>query len=301
MVSLNTPRNRFWNVSATWLPTNNYACIDTIVSSTWYYLYLIANNTTGEADFVVTTSRDYAGIVFKLGTITAQYSVIRRLGAFRTNGTGSLTPEPFIVRRIDNSSIRIEYLSQGYGGISGYGSSLTTTSNSVGQVQTLINVLPAAGYAQGLFSSSIANTAVASLYSSVLVRWIPPLPGITAEMEIITQPATSMCTIAFFGDPWVSSTTNYWGYFASTARIVPAPMQMIRPLIPMVTSIETRILVVSPDVSQISDSVVGSSNIWTTSEGTIIRYASVQLATGNNGIQAPAFLGWNVKGFTIAR
>lgn len=297
VVSLSTRTQRIWNNTATWTPSNTYACIDTIVGDTWYYVYLVGNNATGAGDFLVTTSRDYASIVVKLGAVTTQYSVIRRIGAFRTSGIslGTLIPEPFVTRRLDNSAIRLEWLQQqGLG--AGYNSSLTTTSNAVGQVNT-ITTLPAAGWATGLFSSSVATTATASMFSSILVRYLPPLPGITANMEVITQSSTGLCTVAFFADPWVSSATNYY----NTTGQIPAPLTFIRPTALMVTSIETRTVPISPDVTQITDVQLAASTIWTTSTGTFLRFATLQLAIGNNGIAVPAFLAWNIKGFDFAR
>lgn len=292
IATLNNRTQRSWNNTTTWTPTNSNACIDIIAGNTWYYIYLVANNSTGAADFVVTDSRDYAGINIKLGVVTSQFSVVRRIGAFRTTAfAGSIVPEPFITRKVDNNTIRIEWI----GNSRGYNTSLTVTSNVVGQVATL-TVQPAAGWAQGMFSSSVASTAVASMFSSVLIRYIPPLPGVTADLEIITQPATGICTVAFFGDPWASSANN-----AYSTETIPAPVQFIRPTSVMVTSIETRTVAISPDVTALTDTQVGSSQIWTTSAGTFIRFATMQLALGNNGITPPFFLGWNTKGVTIAR
>jgi hypothetical protein len=295
---LSTKTQRIWNNTATWTPSNTQASIDTIVGDTWYYIFLIANNTTGAADFMITNSRDYSNAVVKLGAVTTQLSIIRRIGAFRTSNqqiSGYFIPEPFITRKIDENSIKVEYL-QRQGMSAGYNSSLTTTSNVVGQVATL-TTLPAAGWATGLFGSSAATTATASQFSSVLVRYLPPLPGVTADFEIISQPATGLCTVAFFGDPWVTSATNYY----NTTGQIPAPITFIRPTSLMVTSIETRAVAMSPDPTMMTDVQVGSSQIWTTSAGTLLRFATIQFAQGNNGITAPAFLGWNTKGFTLAR
>lgn len=293
MVTLNTRSFRSWSNAGTWSPTNNFASIDAIVGDSWYYIYLVANNSTGAADFLVTSSRDYAGAVSKLGVVTTQYSIIRRIGTFRTTMiAGSIVPEPFVTRRVDNNAVKLEWLQQS-GLTQGYNSSLTTTSNAVGQA-ALISVLPAAGWAVGMFGSSAATTATASQFSSVLVKFLPPLPGITADFEIIAQPATGLCTIAFFGDPWVTSAVANFG-------TLPAPVTLLRHNVPMVTSIETRTVAISPDVTQITDVQLGASQIWTTSYGTFLRFASIQFAPGNNGIGPPVFLGWNVKGITIAR
>lgn len=296
IVAMNSKIQRAWNNTATWTPSNNQASIDTIVGDSWYYIFLIGNNSTGAGDFMITNSRDYSNAAVKLGAVTTQYSVIRRIGAFRTSAVAaSIIPEPFVTRRIDNTSIKVEYLQQ-QGMSAGYNSSLTTTSNAVGQVNTL-TTLPAAGWATGLFGSSAATTATASQFSSVLVKYLPPLPGITADFEIITQPATGLCTVAFFGDPWVTSATNYY----NTTGQIPAPITFIRSNSLMVTSIETRAVAVSPDPAMMTDTQVGASQIWTTSAGTLLRFATIQFATGNNGITVPAFLGWNTKGFTLAR
>lgn len=296
MVALSAKTQRSWNNTATWTPSNTQACIDTITGDTWYYIYLIGNNSTGAGDFMVTNSRDYTNAAVKLGAVTTQYTVIKRIGAFRTSAvSGSIIPEPFVTRRLDNSSIKVEYLQQ-QGMSAGYNSSLTTTSNAVGQVNTL-TTLPAAGWATGLFGSSAATTATASQFSSILVKYLPPLPGITADFEIITQPSTGLCTVAFFGDPWVSSATNYY----NTTGQIPAPLTFIRPTALMVTSIETRVVAVSPEPGMLTDTQVGASQIWTTGYGTYLRFATIQFAQGSNGITVPAFLAWNTKGFTLAR
>lgn len=289
---------RFTAGSGFWQVNGDVAVLDTPTVDTWFYVYLIANNTTGVPDFLVSTSRDYASVAVKLGAITTQYSVVRRLGAFRTAAAlvgGVVIPEPFVTRNIGNNTIRVEYLQSS--SLAGYNSSLATTSNVVGQVATL-TTLPASGWAQGMFSSGVATTATASMFSSILVKYIPPLPGITADFEVVSQPATGLCTVAFFGDPWISSATTY--YTVST-QAIPAPVSFIRPNTVMVTSIDVRTVPISPDITLVTDAQLGASQVWTTSAGTLLRFATLQLATGNNGITAPAFLGWNVKGFNIAR
>jgi hypothetical protein len=295
--------NRTWT-QTTWASNNTGACLDsTVAANTWFYLYLVATEDGTTTDFVVTSSRDYASTQSKLTAATggSNYKVIRRLGAFRTNGntdtvTGSSTIEPFTTRRLAGNTIRVDYLGNdgfttGMGISTQMGSSITFTTFVTTTVAKDV-------FAQGLFNSSAATTATAAHFSSQLIRAIPPLPGISAELSILQNVAGNPLTLYFYGEPIYSSTATAYNAIGRTA------MQRIRANSAMVngdTSVETRMMTVSPDANVISDTVLAGTTVFGTSVGTFIRYAFVNQFTGNKGNVTPNLLGWEVLGYTIAR
>jgi hypothetical protein len=103
--------------------------------------------------------------------------------------------------------------------------------------------------------------------------------------------------VAFFAEPWASSATTVY-------NSVGAPTQVIKDTTTSVTSIHTRIFSVSPDANVISDTIHGGTTVWGFNSGTILRYAianqsiTMQPATET---ATPAFLGWDVRSFTLAR
>lgn len=277
---------REWSNTATWAADNTQACLDTIIADAWYYVYLVAEVNTGQADFVVTNSSSYAATEIKVQNANAQYRVIRRLGCFRTN-ENAITPFPFVSTVESDGTLRVMYTRLGLG--VRHGSSMTTTSFS----KTALVAGEAS--ATGLITSSTATTATVTQFSSVLVKYVPPLPGITAEMNVIHNTAHVQMAVAFLGEPWVSSGA------VSTSLENTAGLQFIRDSVANVTSMTTKTLSVSPGHDVISDALLAGSTIWAATSGTVFRYVVVNQGFGNTLVNVPNFLGWDIRSFTIAR
>ena len=281
---------RVWNNDSTWADSNSQASLDTIAVSTWYYIYLIVNNNNGATDFVVTDSRSYSATESKLSAVSggSAFSVVRRIGAFRTQAA-VIDPQPFITT-LQGNDLRFSYVGHGVGP-----NHSTLTENTSFTLTALANLTPA----QGLLHSSVATTASVALYSSILVRAIPPLPGVTAELNIIHNTAKILNAVAFFGEPWASSNSTTYGQLSQGA-----PTQVIKDIVASVTSIHSRIVSISPDPSLISDNIHAGTTVWGVNSGTALRYAVVGQNTAGQAFAetaTPAFLGWDVRSFILAR
>jgi hypothetical protein len=281
--------NRVWNNDSTWTNANSQACLDTIAVSTWYYVYLIANNTNGNTDFVVTDSRSYSATEAKLAAANggSNFSVIRRLGAFRT-AASTIDPVPFVTN-VEGNTLRFKYALHGAGPQHGF---IESTSFNL---TVLANLTPV----QGLLNSSVATTATVALYSSVLVRAIPPLPGVCADLNVVHNTTKIINAVAFFGEPWASSNATTFGFLSTGA-----PTEIIKDNVASVTSIHNRMVSVSPDSNLISDAVHAGTSVWAFNSGTMLRYAIVGHNTAGQAVAetaTPAFLGWDVRGYTLAR
>lgn len=281
---------RSWSNDSTWSDSNEQACLDTIAASTWYYVYLIVNTTNGNTDFVVTDSRSYSATEAKLAAVSggAAFSVVRRIGAFRTQAT-TIDPQPFVTTLLGND-LKFEYVGHGAGP-----NHSTLTENT----SFTVTVIPSLTPVQGLLHSSVATTATAALYSSILVRAIPPLPGVTVDINVIHNTTKIINAVAFFGEPWVSSNSTTYG-----ALSVGAPTQIVKDTVASVTSIHTRTLSVSPEPGLVTDTVHANNTVWGFNSGTVLRYAIVGHNTAGQALAetaTPAFLGWDVRSFVLAR
>jgi len=289
---------RAWLDTPSWTATNSSSLLEASVSLsafTWFYVYLIVNTTTGASDFCVSTSRSYAAAQTKLTAATggAPYVIVRRLGCFR-NGAGITGPQPFTTRRIDNNTIKLQYGDfQSFGGFatSSYTSSIFVFTGSQG-----INT-------QGLFTSSQATTATANLFSSVLVTAIPPLPGITADIDVHYNPgnaaASTALTVIFYGEPWLSSTsTTYWSRISNGV-----PYQIVRHDIggTVNTSRVSVATTMAPDYAYVPDAALDVSTVFGSTSGAVIRFGLFNQQVNAVQTVTPTHLGWDVRGFNIAR
>jgi hypothetical protein len=130
------------------------------------------------------------------------------------------------------------------------------------------------------------------------VRWIPPMPGITADINVVHISTVVTNHVAFFGEPWASSAALT--YAVDAAGQTP-PTQIIRENVANVTSVHARILSISPGNDIISDAQVAGTAVWDSTSGTNLRYVVVNQAAGNTSLQTPTALGFDVRSFTIAR
>lgn len=288
-VSVPTEMVRSWNNDSVWSDSNSNANIEIINAATWYYVYLIVNNSNGVADFIITDARSYVGAESKLAQASggASYSVVRRLGAFKTGA--DINAIPFVTSTAGNI-LRFDYALYGAG--PGHSPLVETTAFTVTALAGLTPV-------QGLLHSSVATTASVALYSSILVRSLPPLPGVIANFDIIHATTQITNAVAFFGEPWVSSGATAYG-----STLGNSPTQIVRDTVASVTSTHVRTLSVSPDTNLITDAALAGSTVWASNSGVNIRYAIVGKNTAGQAFAntaTPSYLGWDVRGFEIAR
>jgi len=294
-VAATVEMSRAWDNAGTWTATNGQASLDTINTGTWYYVYLIVDEGTGGADIVATNSSSYSITESKLASAQggSAYRVVRRLGCFRTLNT-SIDPLPFVTTNAGGNVLRLSYANTGAG--PNHSSSVETTSFTKLTVDSLLSH-------QGLLLSSVATTANAALYSSILIRAIPPLPGITAEINVIHNTTLITNAVVFFGEPWASSNATAYGANINSGP-TNGPTQVVKDTVASVTSIHTKMLTVSPGNELIPDNIVAGSTVWGSTSGAIIRYAIAGQNMAGQPLAStgtPAFLGWDTRGFTIAR
>jgi hypothetical protein len=297
IVTVNQSMARAW-LDTAWASTNTSALLEAGVSNadlTWYYVYLIVNTSSSQPDFCVSTSRSYAAVATKLAAATggSNYAVVRRLGTFRTGlaGTGI---QPFTTRRVDNNTIQFQYGNFGFSAnmqSSSYTSSIFVFTGSQG-----INT-------QGIFTSSQATTATASLFSSTLVRAIPPIPGITADIDVYHNAgngvSTTAMTVIFYGEPWLSSTATMVYAIAGTG----VPYQVVKhdTAGTVNTSRVTTSVAMAPDLAYVSDAALDVNTVFGSTSGSILRVGLFNLQMTSVPTATPQHLGWDVRGFKIAR
>lgn len=298
---------RAW-LDTTWASTNSSALLEAGVSNadlTWYYIYLLVNTGSGQPDFCVSTSRSYAAAAAKLANASggANYAIVRRLGTFRTGPAGTGI-QAFTTRRVDNNTIQFKYGTFGFGPnnqSSSYTSSIFVFTGSQG-----INT-------NGIFSSSAATTATANLFSSTLIRAIPPIPGITADIDTYyslfgqTFAAATSLNVVCFGEAWLSSTAVSTYSLAN----IGVPYENVRHECGRITPTNTQVLATSnavsmtlstaPDLAYISDAALDVNTVFGSVSGTIVRYGLFNLMMTVSPTVVPNHLGWDVRGFKIAR
>jgi hypothetical protein len=303
---------RAWLDSPSWTATNSSSLLEASVSLsayTWFYVYLIVNTTTGVPDFCASTSRSYAAAQTKLSAATggAPYVIVRRLGAFR-NGAGATGPQPFTTRRIDNNTIKLQY-----GDFQTFSPNNQSSSYTSSVFASPVAAAVGGNYTIGIFSSSAATTATANLFSSTLITAIPPIPGITADIDIYyslfgqTYTASTSLNVIFYGEPWLSSTsTTYWSRINTGV-----PYQNVRHECSRPTPSNTQVMGTSnavtaavsmaPDYAYVPDAALDTNTVFGSTSGAIVRYGLFNLMMTTSPTVVPNHLGWDVRGFNIAR
>jgi hypothetical protein len=300
---------RAWLNSPAWTATNSSSLLEASVSLstyTWFYVYLIVNTTTGVPDFCASTSRSYAAAQTKLSAATggAPYVIVRRLGCFR-NGAGATGPQPFTTRRIDNNTIKLQY-----GDFQTFGPNNQTSSYTS---SVFIQTGSLGNYTLGIFSSSAATTATANLFSSTLITAIPPIPGITADIDVYYNislamgPAqTTALTVIFYGEPWLSSTsTTYWSRINTGVpyeKVLPTALFAANNgYVGLGTGIVTTAVATAPDYAYVPDAALDVNTVFGSTSGVILRYGLFNQQMNAVSTNTPTHLGWDVRGFNIAR
>jgi hypothetical protein len=275
-VSVPSTLSRSWSTG--WTTTvGGPAIIDTTASlplSTWYYLFLIGNQTTGVADFVVSANRDIASVSSQLFSVTgnANVQIVRRIGCVRTDyqTTGQLTK--FSTQRVGGNVVRVNW-GLNSGNPTGLGRGVDTAYT------TVATSLP-------LYSSSLAITY--ANYASSTLTAVPPIQGVTARILVGHDPAATGPTplLAMFPEAWVSSsaTTN-------------PPWRLSRGGAVGAYYLDDVALSMVPDNSVITDSQLLSA---VPAAGARIRHAFFR-HTNAAGILTSNVLLYSVHGFDLAR
>lgn len=270
-----------------WSVDGGNAVLDaTITADTWYYIYLIGENATGRADYLLSSQRTIGGAASALLGVTASWSIIRRLGCMRTDSSGSPTPLPFTVTRAGDNTLHFAW-----GRLAGTGAinpATATHSTYRRAIITTAQITP--------INTSAAAIATAESFFSSNLTFVPPMPGVAAKLNVVYQPAFTTQNPALYmygyGLHHSSITTNVGG----------APMEVIsRPTVTLLTSNTTVLLPMSPDRDQLTEANLGTVAIFPTT-GQTIRFLFVNSVIGVTiAPVAQNYLAFDALGFNVTR
>jgi hypothetical protein len=207
--------------------------------------------------------------------------VVRRLGPIRTNSTAS-GAVPFNVKRIDHGAF--EYYwglnPNGSGSVNGADTAYTTTIRT-----------------QELRLVGSSDTFTLQNYSSAILTTIPPIPGITAFVNVKHIPAVggSLPQLILYGDSW---TVN-----SSISALYP-PFETVRSMTTGLTNIHNIQVPMIPDGCYIPDGTYGGAGILavTQSTGLNMRFIFQNVpGEGNAPKVTSSLLQFTVSGFRYAR
>jgi len=270
-----------------WSVDGGNAVLDaTITADTWYYIYLIGENSTGRADYLLSSQRTIGGAASALLGVTASWSIIRRLGCVRTDSSGSPTPLPFTLTRVGDNTIH-----QAWGRLAGTGAvnpATATHSAYRRQIITTAQITP--------INSSVAAVSTAESFYSSNLTFVPPMPGVVAKLAVVYQPAfTTQNPVLYtygYGLHHSSITTNVGG----------APMEIVsRAPVTLLTSTTVINLAMSPERDQLTEANLGTTAIFPTTGQTIrFLFANNVIATTIAPV-AQNYLAFDTLGFNVTR
>lgn len=251
-------------------------------TSTWYYIYLIANS-SGYADFIATSQRTISGAS---GVAPAGFSIIRRIGAIKTDTSTAPIPIPFTTRRVAGNTIEMNW-----GKLS-----LAGAVSNIGTNGGYHTISVTSGLTQ--VTTSVAQAATTdSFYSSVLTS-VPPIPGIEANLRVSIRFVDGAMyyngAVYFYGWAWTSvATLNTVGPPQAVTTTEPDSSYNQ-------TSLTTIVLSMSPDRDMMTESQVASSTIFPSS-GQYLRHLQTQLITSAWQTYTAKSFKIETLGFKIAR
>jgi hypothetical protein len=270
-----------------WSVAGSNAVIDaTITADTWYYIYLIAHNTSGAPDYVISSQKTVNAAISALGAVTGEWSIIRRLGCVRTDSSGTPAPLPFTVNKVADSTIHMSW-----GRLASTGAINPATaahSNYRRTIVTTAQVTP-------LTTSQAATATAESFYSSNLT-FVPPIPGITAKLNVVWNPAFTTQNPALYlygyGMHHSSISTNIQG----------APMEVIsRGTVAGLTSNTTVMLPMSPEREQLSETNLANTAIFPTTGQTLRFLITNAVIASTIAPAAQTYLAFDTLGFNVTR
>lgn len=283
IVSISSVMTKSWTTSGTWTAGNGGRIIadsTAVAASTWYYLYLIANTTTGAADYLVSPSRTIPGV----SNVPSGYAIVRRLGVFRTATSGSPPlPLPFTTRRVSDNVIEFNW-----GKLSGAGAVSNITANN--------GIHRAAASTLAVNTQAAAGTATTDNFASTTLNSLPPLPGVTVNLAVSMRNSADdpPARIHLYGQAWTSIT--------ATALVGP-PTTIVNGIAvdgsgAQVTSTVVTQLCASPDTDIVPETTLAGAAF--PAAGQILRH----YAACTDGTAAPvamSHLSFEVLGFHLAR
>lgn len=292
-VSTSSAMTRTWTTG--WTTTaNGPAIIDTVPAgngprlNTWYYIFLLGNATNGAVDFTMSASRDIAtvsSLVFT-ATSTSSIQVVRRIGAVLTDSASTGSFIRFSTQRGGGNVIKFNWQAFNGSALLGVGTSagvqvalgeprLTTV---VGTQSTVTSLMTVIGSSQTL---TLYNE-----FSAATITQIPPIPGVTARLQVVHNPGTSTAVLFMYGEAYFSS---------NTASGRTPTYQMVKSLTTSVLNYHSITIPMIPDNSVIGDTQIAGV---TTSTGARIRQVFV---TQNNNRITSNSLHYICEGFDFAR
>ena len=288
IVATSSTTSKTWATG--WSVGGSNAVIDSAITlSTWYYIYLIANNTTGQVDWLVTAQKTLAGAAALLLGVSASWSVVRRLGCVRTDTSASPIPLPFQVNKVADSTIRYSW-----GRLATVGALQTT---SAAHISYRTNIFSSTALTPQTTSTmaTLGLTGAADTFFSSNLTFVPSMPGVAANLSVVWNPAgTNPLSLVLFG---------YGMQHTSIASNVGAgvPYEIVRQPLVATTSTTTLTLPFSPDTEYLTESNLNNTAIFPTT-GQTVRFVIGQFAT--TAIAMPAqqtYVAFETLGFNVTR
>jgi hypothetical protein len=292
-VSTSSAMTRTWTTSWT-TAVGGPAIIDSIPGgngprlNTWYYLFLLGNATNGAVDFAMSASRDIATVSSLVFTAAATSSiqVVRRIGAVLTDNVTTGSFVRFNTQRGGGNTIKFNWLATNGSVLLGAGTSAgvqvalgdTKLTTVVGERATTTSLMAVIGS-----STTLTNY---NEFTAATITQIPPMPGVTARLQVVHNPGTSTAVLFMYGEAFFSS---------NTAAARSPTYQAVRSLTTSVLNYHSISVPMVPDNNVISDAQI--ANV-TTASGARIRQIFVspsnQRFTSNS-------LHYICEGFDLAR
>jgi len=287
IVATSSATSKTWATG--WSVSGSNAVVDgSITISTWYYIYLIANNATGQADWLVTSQKSIAGAASVLLGVTASWSIVRRLGCVRTDTSGSPVPLPFQVNKVADSTIQFSW-----GRLAAAGA-FNSTSSAHHAYRT--NIISSTALTP-LTTSAMATATLESAFSSNLT-FVPAMPGVVAKLNVIWQPVFTGAIV---------ENLYMYGYgmqHTSIATNVNAgvPYEVVRQgFVTAQTSNSTVTIPFSPDTEVLTEGNLNNTAIFPTTGQTLRFMIGRQETTAIANPGAQTYLAFDVLSFNVTR
>ena len=292
-VSTSAIMTRSWTTG--WTTTaGGPAIVDTVPAgngprlNTWYYLFLLGNATNGAVDFVVSASRDIAAVSSLVFTAagTSSIQVVRRIGAVLTDIATTSSFIRFNTQRGGGNVIKFNWLATNSRALLEPGTSAgVQVALGDARLTTVVGTSSALTSLMMVVGSSTTLTNY-NEFSAATITQIPPIPGVTARLQVVHNPGTSTALLFMFGEAYLSSNT-------ATGRS--PTYQMVRSLTTSVLNYHSITIPMIPDNNVIGDTQIAAV---TTTSGARIRQLFVspsnQRLTSNS-------LHYICEGFDFAR
>lgn len=256
--------------------------------NTWYYIFLVGNATNGAVDFTMSANRDIATVSSLVFTAAATSSVqiVRRIGAVLTDNATTGTFVRFNTQRGGGNVIKFNWLATNGSVLLGAGTSAgVQVALGDAKLTTVVGTQATTTSLMMVVGSSTTLTNYNEFTTSVITQ-IPPMPGVTARLQVVHNPGSSAAVLFMFGDAYFSN---------NTAAAKSPTYQIVRSLTTSVLNYHSIAIPMVPDNNVLGDTQIAAI---TTSTGARIRQLFVSPAnqrfTSNS-------LHYVCEGFDLAR